>query len=349
MLLYLLFIILAMNQKKVSIKDIAKRLNVSITTVSFVLNGKAKEKRISEELTQKILTLVEETGYKPNQLAKGLRTGKTSTIGLMVEDISNPFFSSVASLIEENAYKKGYKIIYCSTKNSPRKAKELIRMFRDTNVDGFIITPPEGIEAEIKSCIANEFPLVLFDRYFPEISTDYVVVDNLDSTYQATKHLLEQGFRKIAFITLASEQVQMHDRLEGYLKGIAEQSLTPYVKKIQYNNPKDQIIKSIYSFLKKSPELDCVFFATNYLAFDGLEAIIQLGLKIPTDIGIITFDDHDLFRLYNPSITAVAQPVNEMALSVIDILLKKLDIPDKPIEKLKLSGRLIKRDSTART
>ena len=145
-----------MVKKKVfSIIDIAKQLNISQTTVSFVVNGKAKEKRISNELSEKVLKFVAKVGYKPNLLARSLRTGKTNMIGLMVENIANPFFANLARLIEDNAYKKGYKILYCSTDNNSTKAWDLIQLFRDRHVDGYIIAPTEAIEEDIKS-LANE-------------------------------------------------------------------------------------------------------------------------------------------------------------------------------------------------
>src|SRR4051812_6656974 len=180
--------------KKISIVDIANLLNISKTTVSFILNGRAQEKRISEELVQKVLKLVKEVGYKPNSLAKSLRTGKSNIIGLMVEDISNPFFASIARLIEDRAYKNGYKIIYCSTDNDTTKTQDLIQMFQDRHVDGYIIAPPEGIEENITSLLKHNVPVVLFDRYLPKVETDYVVVDNKASTYKATQLLIEQGF-----------------------------------------------------------------------------------------------------------------------------------------------------------
>ncbi|MGJ1206515.1 LacI family DNA-binding transcriptional regulator, partial [Sphingobacterium lactis] len=131
-------------RKRILISDIAKNLGVSVTTVSFILNGKAKEKRISEGLTKRVLDYVKKVGYKPNQLAQSLRTGQSKILGLIVEDISNPFFSNVAKYIERIAYDNGYHIIYCSMDNDETKAKELIQLFYDRQVDGYIITPPEG-------------------------------------------------------------------------------------------------------------------------------------------------------------------------------------------------------------
>lgn len=165
-------------KKRVLISDIAKALGISVTTVSFILNDKAKEKRISDALTKRVLEYVEKVGYKPNQLAKSLRTGQTKILGLLVEDIANPFFSNVAKYIERQAYSAGYHIIYCSMNNDENKAKELIQLFMDRQVDGFIITPSEGLEETISNIKQNNIPVVLFDRFIPTVDTSYVVSDN---------------------------------------------------------------------------------------------------------------------------------------------------------------------------
>lgn len=339
-------------KKKISITDIAQQLNVSITTVSFILNGKAEEKRISKALSEKVLKLVEELNYKPNQLAKSLRTGKTNLIGLIVEDIANTFFANIARLIEEVAYQKGYRIIYCSTENDTKKTKDLIGMFRERHVDGYIITPTIGIEEDINQLIKDKLPFILFDRYVPGVPTNYVGIDNFGSSYQAARHLLSQGFEKIAFVTLESEQTQMQERLEGYEKALALNNKTCLIEKVQFTETSDLMVAHISAFLRVNPDVDAVIFATNYLGIAGLEAIKKLNLKIPAQIGVIAFDDHDLFRLYSPSITSIRQPVADIAEHLLKILLKNLDnaLPDKnaKVESVVLSPSLIIRESSQR-
>ncbi|WP_114782957.1 LacI family DNA-binding transcriptional regulator [Botryobacter ruber] len=334
--------------KKISLKDIAEQLEVSKTTVSFVLNGKAKENHISESLTQKILKYVEEVGYVPNQLARGLRTGETKVIGVLVEDISDPFFSSIARRIEEEANSKGYKIVYCSTENNADKTKELLEVYKSRQVDGFIIAPPPGIEKEIQALQKSNLPVVLFDRYFPEVATDTVVVENQRSSYNATNHLLHNGYKQIAFITLASEQVQMQDRLQGYKEAMEEQHLAHYIQKIPFDLKPKKITKEIQAFLEQHPNIDAVFFATNYLADSGLEAIQNLGLEMPADIGVVVFDDEKLFRLFRPPITAIAQPIKEIAKSIVSLLLDKLTGAAKKndYKKVELSTTLYERASS---
>ncbi|MDP9080208.1 MAG: substrate-binding domain-containing protein [Bacteroidota bacterium] len=312
-------------KKKLSIVDIAQSLNVSKTTVSFILNGRAQEKRISPELVERVQKFVEEVGYKPNSLAKSLRTGKSNIIGLMVEDISNPFFASIARLIEDRAYKNGYKIIYCSTDNDTRKTQDLIGMFRDRHVDGYIIAPPEGIEDDVTSLIKDGMPVVMFDRHLPKVDTDYVEIDNLFSTYNATLHLIEQGYKNIAFITFASKQTQMLSRLQGYKDALIAKGLKPVIKEIVFNQDEELIIDPIKAFIEEHKELDAVFFGTNHVGTCGLKVINSLGIKVPSDLAVISFDDYDVFKLYATPVTAIAQPIVEIADNVITVLLSRLN------------------------
>ncbi|TGE26991.1 LacI family DNA-binding transcriptional regulator [Hymenobacter metallicola] len=311
-------------KKRTLINDIASHLEVSIATVSLVLNGKAKQNRISDAVAERVLKYVEEVGYKPNHLAKSLRTGKTNIIGLVVEDISNPFFATVAWLIEKQAFERGYRIIYCSTDNNTAKTKELIAMFQEQHVDGFIIVPSEGIEKEVSNILREQTPTVLFDRYLPGLATNYIVVDGAQGTYEATRHLLEQGFANVGFVTTDSTQTQMEARLHGYARALTEQNLAQKVKRVTVTKDTQPIVADIHAFIQANPELDALIFSTNYLSIYGLEAIGRLGRRIPDDLAIISYDDHDLFRLYTPAITVIAQPVESIAKNVIDILLHEL-------------------------
>ena len=335
-------------KKKLSIVDLAKQLNISPTTISFILNGKAKEKRISDELVERILKHIEEVGYKPNSLAQSLRTGKTMIIGLMVENIADPFFAGIARLIEEKAYLNGYKIIYCSTDNDNVKTKDLLQMFQDRHVDGYIICPPEGIENEVNDLVERGVPVVLFDRYLKGTNADHVIIDNNRSTYDAINHLIANGFKDIAFITLDSLQSQMQDRLKGYEQAITEHGLNHYIKEISFQQDEENKVRHIVSFLERKPNLDAVFFATNYLGISGIKAINHLGLKIPEDLAMLTFDDHILFELHLPSITAISQPIEEISEKLISVLLGRLNktIKTKKVHSDLLKANLIVRHSS---
>lgn len=335
-------------KKKISIHDIAKHLNVSATTVSFVLNGKAEEMRIGAEVKKKVLHYAEIINYQPNLIAKSLRTGKSRIIGMMVEDISDPFFASIARGIEHKAYKLGYKIFFASTENQTEKARALIKVFRERQVDSYIIAPPPGLEAEIKSLVEYEHPVILFDRYFPELATTTVIVDNYNGVYKAVQHLLRNGFSKVGFVTLDSKQTQMHDRLQGYRDAILQSGQKARTLKVSYSSSSDSCAGKIKAFIRKHQEMDALLFGTNYLAFSGLEAINELGLRIPKDLAVVSFDDSRFFRLFSPAITAVAQPVEKIAEAIITQLQKLLDCSpeERSVETVVLNTEFIIRGSS---
>jgi LacI family transcriptional regulator len=311
-------------KKKISIHDIARELKLSATTISFVLNGKAEEKKISEDVRKKVSDYIKKVGFQPNLIAKSLRTGKTNVIGMLVEDLSDPFFSSISRRVETIAYDHKYKIFFASTENDTEKTKALIKVFRERQVDGYIMAPPSGIEDEINALMDDNVPVILFDRYLPSLNTSTVIIDNFSGAYQAVKHLRENGFSNIAFITLNSEQTQMHARLQGYLKAIEESGDGPIVQKLPCQLSHQPSAEIMQEFIKQHDKVDAIIFATNYLAISGLIAIKDLGLAIPDDIAVIGFDDNSHFNLFTPSITAVAQPIKEIAEEVVQQLLNAL-------------------------
>ncbi|MFC1225649.1 LacI family DNA-binding transcriptional regulator [Pedobacter sp. BG31] len=320
-------------KKRISIKDIAKQLNISITTVSFVINGKAREKNISESLTKKVLDLVAELNYHPNALATSLRTGKTKIIGFLVDDISEPFFAGIARRIDEIASSLGYKILFSSTRNDTEKAIELLHIFKDRHVDGYIMALPEGLEEEVKKLIQTDAPVVLFDRYVQDVKTDYVIIDNQNSTYNAIEHLIKNDYKNIGFVTIDTVQQQMVDRLAGYEKAVEKYNLPAIVKKINYVNSAESI-KEMIDFFKAEKQLDAVLFAANYICLDGLRTFRKLGIQIHQDIAVVSFDDFEILEFCEPPVTAIAQPLEAIAENVMKILLKKLKKGSKSSEKI---------------
>jgi LacI family transcriptional regulator len=314
--------------KKVSIKDIARELNISITTVSFVINGKSEEMGISSNTANKVHDLINKMGYNPNSAARMLRTGKSKTIGLIVEDISNYFFGNIAKVIEIEANKNGYNVFFSSTENNDNTARELISKMKKSSVDGYIITPTVGIKDEIVKLKKENVPFVLLDRFIQDVETNYVVVDNYNGAFDLTKHLLGNGYSKIGYISIFSEMTQMKDRERGFSSALSDAGIEikdNEILKVNFEDLNENLLKSIQEFLKMNPQLDALFFATNYLGVAGIEAIQQAELKIGEDIAVVCFDDNDIFRLLNPSITVSAQPIREIAIQSIDLLLKAIN------------------------
>lgn len=341
-----------MAKVKVSISDIAKSLNISKTTVSFIINGRAKENRISDELVRKVQEKVDELGYKPNHFAKSLRTGKTKIIGLMVEDISNPFFGIIARKIEEKAYKNGYKIVYCSTDNDQERARNFLQMFLTLGVDGCIIAPTINLESDLENMVKSGVEVVLFDRKFDNVLADTVMIDNQLGVYQAVKHLKEQGRQKIGFVGLVLSEEPKEERIKGYKRAVADFGLESLLFTFSFHHDTQVYVERIKEIIQANPQLDALIFGTNYLGISGLEAVNSLNLSIPDQMALVSFDEHDLFRIHKPGITIIAQPMEEIAQFSIELLLDRLENKDnnrKPKVEKVLDTLLIARGSSSGT
>ena len=336
--------------KKVSLKDIAKMVGASPSTVSFVLNGKATKMRISSKLSEKVLKIAKRENYQPNNIAVSLRTGKSRIIGLVVDTISGNFFASLARIIESEAERFGYKVIYCSTGNEPKKARELLGMLYQYHVDGYLIIPTEGLEKDIENLSLNKKPLVLMDSYFSGTSIPYVLVNNYEGVSQAVKHLIEKGYRKIGFVCNDIPLIQMQERKRGYIETLQKNKI-PFNRRLllqtKYNSTEEEIVQSISSFIKRNKP-EAIMFAANYLGVYGLESIKGLCLSIPKDIAIVCFDDHEIFRLFSPAITSIQQPVEAIAKIAIQLLMQqlgKIELKEKS-SQVEVSPVFLLRNST---
>lgn len=324
-------------KKRLSINDIAKALGISVTTVSFILNDKAKEKRISDALTRRVLEYVKKVGYKPNQLAKSLRTGKSKTLGLLVEDISNTFFANIAKQIEQKAHDHGYHILYCSMNNDVDRAKELIQLFQDRQIDGFIIAPTEGLTHVIDNLLRNNVPIVLFDRFLEDLDTSYVVSQNKEGAYLGAKHLsATRAAKKVGLLTINSMQTQMRNRVDGYMQAMDEAGKDAVIKKIQLDQDESTIVDLIRDFIVDN-NLDGIMFTTNYIAVAGLKAIKKYQLKLDK---IVSFDDHVVFSLFETPVTSIAQDIKGIAEEIVQILLAEINGKNKGYQHVVLPCEL---------
>jgi len=340
--------------KKVSISDIARKAGVSVSTVSFVMNDKAVKMRISREVIEKVENVAREMGYRPNQLARGLRTGKTKTIGLIVENIANAFFASMAKTIEDEAKKYDYKVVYCSTDNDETKARELISMLSQRQVDGYIITPTLGLAEEIRRLQSENKPVVLIDRYFPEHEEiPSVLVDNYAGVAEGMDYLIAKGYRKIALVTIEVAMAHMHDRLQAYYDTLKKHDIPAdprLVRQVPYGYVREAALDEIADFFSgDGKDADAIFFLTNYLGVLGIETMKKMGIRIPEEKAILCFDDNDIFRLYTPTISAIRQPICEIGQQAMAALIERLRhtgaeaLPENT--PVKLSAELVPRGS----
>jgi LacI family transcriptional regulator len=340
--------------KKVSISDIARKAGVSVSTVSFVMNDKAVKMRISREVIEKVENVAREMGYRPNQLARGLRTGKTKTIGLIVENISNAFFATLAKSIEDEAKKYDYKVVYCSTDNDEEKARDLINMLSQRQVDGYIITPTLNLSEDIRRLQGENKPVVLIDRYFPQHEEiPAVLVDNYEGVSRGMEYLYDKGYRKIALVSIETEMAHMKDRLRAYSDVLNGHGLQPderLVKIVPYNSGHEAALEAVTQLLSSAGDtFDAVFFLTNYLGVLGIEAIKKLQIKVPGQLAVLCFDDNDIFRLYTPTISVIRQPIEAIGQRAVGALMERLKHNGEDVYPanalIRLEADLIKRES----
>lgn len=334
--------------KKITIKDIATEAEVSISTVSFVINGKGEKMGISGAVIKKVQEVAERLNYRPSMIATSLRTGKTRSIGLIVEDISNQFFADLARVIEDEAKNIDYRVFYCSTGDDDERSKELIHSLLQANVDGFIITPTKNLEESVELLIKLKKPVVLIDRYFPGQRVSHVAMDNYEASNSATKFLIKKGCKNIAVVNNTSEMIQMSLREDGCRDALKEAGIykDSLVLHMEYHSYEQNRIAAVVEFFQKNREIDAVIFLTNYMGLIGLQAFKDMGIRIPQDISVVSFDDHDSFKLHTPTITVIEQPIKEIAVKSIQLLMSQMtDMEAYKVEKSLKKGKLIIRES----
>lgn len=313
------------KEKKVSLKDVANALGVSTALVSIVLNGKAKQYRIGEDMAERVLKVSKEMNYSPNLIARNLRGGKTQLIGLIVTDISNPFFSSVSRVIENKANELNYTVIFGSSDENFNNTKNLVEVLLNKGVDGLIIVPCDGSEKFIEKLQERGIPIVLLDRYFPNLNVSFSSLDNFKATELATQHLIKQGYTKISLIAYKSEMNNVTDRILGYEETMKKAGLSANIniKRVSLINPKPDVNKAIESLVNKS-NTEAILFSTNTLSIHGLYCLQEMKVKIPNDVAIVGFDGGDVFDLFYSPITYIEQPYVQIAEEAVSILINKI-------------------------
>jgi len=334
-------------ERKISLKDVARHAGVSITLVSYVLNGKEKEVRIRANMVKKIKEAAVELNYQPNLIAKSLKMGKTKTIGLIVADISNPFFSTIARIVEDEAKKHGYVVIFGSSDESAEKQLDLIDVFSTRLVDAFIIAPAEGTQQQIESIMNRGVPVVLMDRFFPGLKVDCVHIDNFNAATKAVKQLVKNNRRRIGMVAYNTTQSHMEDRKLGYKAALKEKNIRfkkDWLIEASYQNIEKDVAVKLKTLLKPL-QVDALFFATNSLAVAGLKEINKLGIKVPDELAIISFDESDAFDFFYSPVTYVSQSLADIGKESIRLIINKLLGKSKKNTDVIVEAKLIVRES----
>ncbi|KYP14201.1 LacI family DNA-binding transcriptional regulator [Flavihumibacter sp. CACIAM 22H1] len=316
-------------EKKVSIKDIAKHLGVSTALVSYVLNNKEKQARVGPEMAERIRATAKEMNYQPNLIARSLQSGKTRTIGLIVADISNPFFSNIARVIEDEASLNNYTVIFGSSDENAEKSASLINALIKRQVDALIIAPAENTEEQLSLLSQRKFPYVLIDRYFNTLDANGVRINNFLASYKAVKHLAKQGYTKICMIAYQTKLPHMEDRKQGFLKAMEELQLPLHensLRESSYEAIQEDVALIMHQLLDTKKERpDSFLFATNSLAINGLKEINKRKIVVPDELGIISFDESDAFDFFYCPLTYINQSTERIGKEAVRILMNQLE------------------------
>ena len=331
-----------------TLQTIADKVNVSRSTVSRVLNNKWKKYGISQVTADKITSLAKDLHYIKNEAARSLREKKTFTIGVVIRDITNPFYSQLVKFVESALYTKGYTIIICNTGYDLDKENGHINVLLSRRVDGIILSPIQNSIENISIIKDRNVPLALFDCKIDNFDADYILVDNEAGTMEAVNHLIAQGHKKIGYIGGDSYDSNNRLRYAGYRKALSKASLSMtehYVKHGNYTFKHGY--EAITELLRSSDAPTAFFAANNRIVLGACKGIMDCGLQIPDDVSIIGFDDFETATMLPSPLTVIRQPLRELAFNAVDILLSRMDKTNNiPYVTSKLKTEFVLRSST---
>jgi len=302
--------------------DVARAADVSLATVSAAINASAP---VSAELKARIHKAIKQVGYKANAIARSLKTGTTSTIGLMVADITNPFFTTVIHAIQEQAHRHNYGVMLCCSDEDPDNERMHLRLLADRMVDGFIVATA-GETPELRALVeGGRTPVVLIDRLVEGLETDAVVIDNAAATRDAVRHLIASGHRRVGLITGRRSLSTGRERYDGYRQALAEAGITyepALVGSARFGA--DDGYKAAAKLLSLADWPTAIFACNNLSGIGLMRAIYDSGLRCPDDIAVACFDDFDWANVFHPRLTTVAQPTQAIGVQAMLLLLERL-------------------------
>ncbi|WP_425392114.1 LacI family DNA-binding transcriptional regulator [Ekhidna sp.] len=337
-----------MKRQTTTIKDIARELGISPSTVSRALKDHFE---ISEETKKAVRRVAEELNYQPNSLALSLRYSKSNTIGVIVPEIVHFFFSTVISGIEDIAQSKGYNVIITQSNESVAREMMNIQTLFNNRVDGVLVSlSKESFDySHFEVMMQKGLPIVFFDRVADTLKTSKVTVDDFQGGYQATEHLIKQGYKKIAHLAGPQNLDITNERLNGYKQAHIDGGLKIDEELIVYNQASNEsdAYAATYELLKKNKP-DALFASNDLAAMGAIKAAQKYGKNVPQDFGVVGFSNWQFTALTNPSISTIEQPGFEMGQHAAELLIKQIESEEEEIayESMKLGTTLLARDSS---
>lgn len=337
-----------MNRSVNDIRELAKILDLSITTVSRVLNGKSASYRISEETAQRVRQAAKDYNYSPSKIARGLKIDKTDTIGLIIPDISNPFFADIAQSIEKEARSKGFLLMLCDSGGVIHVEGELIRLLQSHKVEGMIIAPVGTNFEHILDAYQSGIPLVVIDRHDPDIDLPYITSDNYQGAREAVSYLISMGHSRIACIQGIEQSQPNKERVNGYRDACMTNGIDVDDSLIVGD---DFSIENGYRQTRILFSMDnpptAIFALSNLISLGTIKAINEIGLNIPKDISILSFDEQPYSAYLGTPMTTINQKKSEIGQLAIDVLMKYISNPEfrRKTVHMKLKTDIIIRNS----
>ena len=328
-----------------TIKDVAAHAHVSVATVSAILN---RNKYVSPTLAQRVQESIAALGYERNSLGQGLKKQTSQTIGLIISDITNPFFTSVVRGVEDVANARGYSLILGNTDEDVKKEMGYIHLLECKRVDGLIISATQSNHAFLRSWPVHRLPLVSIDRLPDEVSIDAVLIDNVAGARQAVEHLIALGHERIGIVTGLAGITTTDERLIGYQQALAAHGIPLDPALIAEGNSRiDGGESATLQLLTREAARPTALFVTSGLMIIGaLQAIAQVGLRCPQDLALVGFDDFVWAGVMHPRLTTVCQPTYEIGQKAAQLLFDRIEKRDAVPQVVRLQPRLIIRESS---
>ena len=316
------------KNNKVSMQTIADELGVARSTVSFALNGKEKEGRISKKMAQKIRDVAKNMNYQVNELARSLRTGITFTIALVIDDISDIFFGTLAYHLQKYAESMGYLLIIVCTGEKQKQLASVFKMLNNRHVDGIVMVPGANMEEGLIEQINPSIPMVFVDRYFKTLKTSRVRINNYEAAKMATQLLIGKGCKRIIFISYRENLMHLQDRKRGYMDALSALHLLDetLICEIDYNTRQEEIVDFFKNTLVPENKIDGLLAATGGLSTMAIRSMVTMNIRLQTDVQVVAFGRVDV--AIGVSIPYVKQPFDEICKNSFDILMNQIKSPD---------------------
>jgi len=329
--------------RRVTIADVAEQAGVSYQTVSRVINDKPD---VSPTTRQRVRAIIKEIDYRPSHIARSLATARTATIGLVVPDIANPYFSDIALGVEQFAYDQDYNVLLCNTNEDLTREIDVLLMLEDKRVDGVIVCGLRQASGPLQTAISHFRAAVLVNRELDDIVLPAVMIDDMSGGHLITQHLLNSGRRAIGFVAGPQTSYSGAGRMRGYQQALAEAGVAYHEEWVRYCRPVVEDGQKVAgNLLAEKPLLDALFCYNDLVAVGALRACISLGRRVPQDVAIVGFDDVRLAALVTPSLTTCRVPRFEIGSLAMELLLNRIDGSDEGRELINITPELVIRES----